>query len=48
MQEEPENMGAWEFMRPHLLEVAGGRAGAACRPAAQREPGRRIGGASRA
>ena len=26
VQEEPENMGAWEFIRPHLTEVAGGRA----------------------
>ena len=25
MQEEPENMGAWDFIRPHLLEAAGGR-----------------------
>jgi 2-oxoglutarate dehydrogenase E1 component len=25
VQEEPENMGAWDFMRPHLTEVAGGR-----------------------
>ena len=25
MQEEPENMGAWDFVRPHLLEAAGGR-----------------------
>ncbi|HEY2431588.1 MAG TPA: 2-oxoglutarate dehydrogenase E1 component [Vicinamibacterales bacterium] len=25
MQEEPENMGAWEFIRPHLAEAAGGR-----------------------
>jgi 2-oxoglutarate dehydrogenase E1 component len=24
VQEEPENMGAWEFIRPHLEEVAGG------------------------
>ena len=26
VQEEPENMGAWEFVRPHLQEVGGGRA----------------------
>jgi 2-oxoglutarate dehydrogenase E1 component len=26
VQEEPENMGAWEFIRPHLAEAAGGRA----------------------
>ena len=26
VQEEPENMGAWDFIRPHLLEAAGGRA----------------------
>jgi 2-oxoglutarate dehydrogenase E1 component len=25
VQEEPENMGAWEFIRPHLTELAGGR-----------------------
>jgi 2-oxoglutarate dehydrogenase E1 component len=25
VQEEPENMGAWEFVRPHLIEVSGGR-----------------------
>jgi 2-oxoglutarate dehydrogenase E1 component len=25
VQEEPENMGAWEFIRPHLTEVSGGR-----------------------
>ena len=25
VQEEPENMGAWDFIRPHLTEVAGGR-----------------------
>jgi 2-oxoglutarate dehydrogenase E1 component len=25
MQEEPENMGTWDFIRPHLLEAAGGR-----------------------
>jgi 2-oxoglutarate dehydrogenase E1 component len=25
VQEEPENMGAWEFLRPHLEEVSGGR-----------------------
>jgi 2-oxoglutarate dehydrogenase E1 component len=25
VQEEPENMGAWEFIRPHLTEVAAGR-----------------------
>jgi 2-oxoglutarate dehydrogenase E1 component len=25
VQEEPENMGAWDFVRPHLIEVAGGR-----------------------
>ncbi len=25
VQEEPENMGAWDFIRPHLQEVAGGR-----------------------
>ncbi len=25
VQEEPENMGAWEFIRPHLIEVGGGR-----------------------
>jgi 2-oxoglutarate dehydrogenase E1 component len=25
VQEEPENMGAWEFIRPHLQEVSSGR-----------------------
>jgi 2-oxoglutarate dehydrogenase E1 component len=25
VQEEPENMGAWEFIRPHLQDVASGR-----------------------
>jgi 2-oxoglutarate dehydrogenase E1 component len=25
VQEEPENMGAWEYVRPHLQDVAGGR-----------------------
>ncbi|MEO8076081.1 MAG: 2-oxoglutarate dehydrogenase E1 component [Acidobacteriota bacterium] len=25
VQEEPENMGAWEFIRPHLTEVANGK-----------------------
>ena len=25
VQEEPENMGAWEFIRPHLQEVGSGR-----------------------
>ena len=25
IQEEPENMGAWEFIRPHLQEISGGR-----------------------
>ena len=25
VQEEPENMGAWDFIRPHLIEVASGR-----------------------
>ena len=26
VQEEPENMGAWDFIRPHLIEAAGDRA----------------------
>jgi 2-oxoglutarate dehydrogenase complex dehydrogenase (E1) component-like enzyme len=26
VQEEPENMGAWDFIRPHLQEVSDGRA----------------------
>jgi 2-oxoglutarate dehydrogenase E1 component len=26
VQEEPENMGAWDFIRPHLVEVSNGRA----------------------
>ena len=43
VQEEPENMGAWDFIRPHLQEVVGRPDRAARRPAAQREPGRRIG-----
>jgi 2-oxoglutarate dehydrogenase E1 component len=25
VQEEPENMGTWEFIRPHLIEAAAGR-----------------------
>ena len=25
VQEEPENMGAWDFIRPHLQEVSSGR-----------------------
>jgi 2-oxoglutarate dehydrogenase E1 component len=25
VQEEPENMGAWDFIRPHLIDVAAGR-----------------------
>ena len=25
VQEEPENMGAWDFIRPHLMDLAGGR-----------------------
>jgi 2-oxoglutarate dehydrogenase complex dehydrogenase (E1) component-like enzyme len=25
VQEEPVNMGAWEFIRPHLIEAAAGR-----------------------
>ena len=25
VQEEPENMGAWDFIRPHLTEVSGSR-----------------------
>ena len=25
VQEEPENMGAWDFIRPHLIEAAGDR-----------------------
>lgn len=25
VQEEPENMGAWDFIRPHLADAAGGR-----------------------
>ena len=41
-------MGAWDFIRPHLLEVVGGRPVRAHRAAAQREPGGRIGGAPRA
>ena len=48
VQEEPENMGAWEFIRPHLTEVSGRPHRAARRPAAQRQPRRRVGGAPRA
>ena len=47
VQEEPENMGAWDFIRPHLQELSSGRTVRACRPAAQREPGRGIGVAPR-
>jgi 2-oxoglutarate dehydrogenase complex dehydrogenase (E1) component-like enzyme len=25
VQEEPENMGGWDFIRPHLIEVSNGR-----------------------
>jgi 2-oxoglutarate dehydrogenase complex dehydrogenase (E1) component-like enzyme len=25
VQEEPENMGAWDFIRPHLVSAAAGR-----------------------
>ncbi len=25
VQEEPENMGAWDFIRPHLVQASGGR-----------------------
>ena len=32
VQEEPENMGAWDFIRPHLLEVAGRTAACAASP----------------
>ena len=48
VQEEPENMGAWDFIRPHLVEVVGRPDRPPRRAAAQREPGRRLGGAARA
>ena len=48
MQEEPENMGAWEFVRPLLEELVGARRLARARAAAQLEPGGRIGRAARA
>ena len=48
VQEEPENMGAWEFVRPSLEGLAGTRrAGRAC-AAAQLEPRRGIGRPARA
>jgi 2-oxoglutarate dehydrogenase E1 component len=34
VQEEPENMGAWQFMRPRLARVAGNEPGYVARPAA--------------
>ena len=48
VQEEPENMGAWDFIRPHLVEVVRRPHGAPRRPAAQRQPGGRLGRAPRA
>ena len=48
VQEEPENMGAWEFIRPHLQEVSERPHGPPRRAAAQREPRRRIRRAPRA
>ena len=48
VQEEPENMGAWEFIRPHLTEVSGSPRRAPRRAAAQRQPRRRLGGTPRA
>ena len=47
VQEEPENMGAWDFIRPHLIEARGQQSGAPRRAAAQREPGRGVGRAPR-
>ena len=45
MQEEPENMGAWEFVRPLLEETIDGRLAAALRrPRPQREPVGRLDG----
>ncbi len=38
-------MGAWEFIRPHLTEVAGGRPVRRVGAAAERKPGGRIGSA---
>ena len=47
VQEEPENMGAWDFIRPHLQEVADGRPRAPRRSSAQRQPRRGLGRAPR-
>ncbi len=48
VQEEPENMGAWEFIRPHLHGSVVRPDGAPHRPAAQRQPRRGIRRAARA
>ena len=41
VQEEPENMGVWDFIRPCAVRRRGGRPGHPRRPAAQRQPRRR-------
>ena len=48
VQEEPENMGAWEFVRPSLEGLAGIAPALGARAAAQLEPGGRIRRAARA
>ena len=48
VQEEPENMGAWDFIRPASRRGGRRTRGPRDRPPAQREPGRRIRGAPRA
>ena len=48
VQEEPENMGAWDFIRPHLIGGLERPHRAPRRAAAQRQSGGRVGGAPRA
>ena len=48
VQEEPENMGSWDFVRPYLEDAAERPAVRLHRAAAQREPGGRVVGAPRA
>ena len=48
VQEEPENMGAWEFIRPHLQEVGERPDGPPRRAAQKRQPRRRLRRAPRA
>ena len=47
VQEEPENMGAWDFVRPSLEAFAGSRRLLGARAAAQLEPVRGVGGGAR-